>query len=76
MFKITMYSTGCPQCNTLAKRLQGSGYSYTAVQDENEVLDFAEKHNLESVPILQVVDTKTNEEKIMNFSEAMSWIVR
>lgn len=76
MFKITMYSTGCPRCNILAKSLQGLGCIYSIVQDEQSVLNFANAHNLDTVPILQLVDEETNEEKVMDFSEAMAWVSR
>ena len=62
--KIVLFSTKCPRCNVLEKKLQQKNISYEEV---NDVEIMKEKGYL-SVPVLEVDD------KIMDFKEAVDWI--
>ena len=35
---ITLYSTGCPQCSVLKKKLEAKGIKYTENNDEQQML--------------------------------------
>lgn len=61
---ITLYSTGCPQCEILKKKLVAKGISYTENNDEQQMLSM----NFTIVPVLEV------DGKQMRFSEAVKWI--
>lgn len=59
-----LYSTGCPQCQVLKKKLDNAKIEYSVVTDIN----IMQKKGFMSVPILEVND------KCMNFIEANNWI--
>ena len=62
--QITLFSTHCPRCSVLEKKLKQKGIDYNEV---NDVAIMEEKGYL-SVPVLEVDD------KIMDFKEANDWI--
>ena len=64
MTNITLYSTGCPKCNVLEKKLDNAGIKYNIVSDEDIMIE----KGFMSAPMLEV-DGKT-----MNFIEANNWI--
>lgn len=63
---IVLYSTNCPKCNVLEKKLQNSGLKYQAIYefDKKELI----KKGFASAPVLAVDD------KYMDFAEANRWI--
>ena len=61
---IVLYSTHCPKCCVLEKKLQQKGITY---QEVNDIAIMQEKGFL-SVPILEV------DGKIFNFKQANEWI--
>lgn len=62
--KNTLYSTGCPKCNVLKKKLDEAGIEYDVVDDQDLMISMGFK----SVPVLRVG------EKDYDFSEAVAWI--
>lgn len=64
MNEVTLYSTGCPRCNILKKKLDSKGIAYTEFDDIDKMLSM----NITQVPIL-VVDGEQ-----MEFAEANDWI--
>lgn len=64
MNKIILYSTGCPKCGVLAKKLNKLGISYETVMD----VKVMKEKGLMSAPALEVDGT------MMNFSEAIKWV--
>ena len=64
MSKVTLYSTGCPQCNVLKKKLDSKGIPY----QENKDREAMQTMNFTRVPVLEV------DGKRMEFSEANKWI--
>ena len=60
----TLYSTGCPKCQVLKKKLDAAGINYTI---ESDIKIMKDKGFLQ-VPILEV------DGKYMNFTEANKWI--
>ena len=65
MEKLTLYSTGCPQCNTLKKKLDMAGIEYDVILDQKVMVELGFK----SAPMLKV-----EEGKYLNFSEAIKWL--
>lgn len=61
---ITLYSTGCPRCMVLKKKMDEKGIKYNIVSDQQYMMD----KGFSTVPILEIDD------QIMNFSEAINWI--
>ena len=61
---IVLYSTHCPRCVVLEKKLKQKGIDYNEVND----VSIMEGKGFLSVPILEV------DGKIMDFKEANDWI--
>lgn len=61
---VVLYSTGCPKCMVLEKKLEKKGIEYTAVEDVETINSMG----YVSVPLLEV------EGKVMEFVEANSWV--
>lgn len=59
-----LYSTGCPKCEVLKKKLAGKGVQYT----ENNSVDEMLKLGIEAVPVLKVND------RLLDFKEAVDWV--
>lgn len=64
MRKIILYSTGCPACNVLKKKLISNGIQF----EENNDQDLMRSMNFTRVPVLEVDGTQ------MDFSTANKWI--
>lgn len=60
----TLFSTGCPKCTILKKKLSQKDIEYTEVNDIQQMLDMG----LQSVPWLEV------DGHMMNFDQANKWI--
>lgn len=63
---ITLYSTGCPKCNVLVKKLDNAdiAYNLNTTFDVNELL----AKGYDEVPLLEI------EGKLLKFTEAVNWI--
>jgi len=61
---ITLYSTGCPQCNVLKSKLDAKGIQY----DINSSVDDMLALGVMSAPVLKVDD------QILKFAEAVKWV--
>lgn len=62
--KITLYSTGCPRCSVLEKKLAAVGISYDLCSD---AAIMKEKEYI-FLPVLEV------DNNIYGFKEAVNWI--
>lgn len=62
--EIILYSTGCPQCNVLKKKLSDKNLIFQI--DEN--LEEMKSLGFKSAPMLKVDD------KILNYKEAFKWL--
>lgn len=63
--KIILYSTHCPKCKILEKKLKDKGVPYSEVND----VDYMVKLGFTEVPMLVVND------RTMGFNEAVKWIM-
>lgn len=59
-----LYTTNCPKCKILKKKLDEKNIKYDIVTDEKEIL---------ALNVLEVPQF-FNDEKLLNFSEAIQWI--
>ena len=49
---ITLYSTGCPKCNILERRLTNDGISFNISNDVDELIDMG----FQNAPVLKIGD--------------------
>nr|DAF39414.1 MAG TPA: Thioredoxin domain [Caudoviricetes sp.] len=61
---VILYSTGCPKCNILKKKLADAQIDYTVVED----IDVMLSKGLKDVPWLEVDGV------LMNFIDSSKWI--
>lgn len=61
---VTLYSTHCPRCIVLEKKLNAKNINYNIVTDEDAII----KKGFMSVPMLEVDDS------IYDFSKAIKWV--
>ena len=62
--KVTLYTTHCPRCMVLEKKLNAKNIDYV----ENTDVDLMISKGIMSVPVLKV------DEKQLNFKEANEWL--
>ena len=62
--KVVLYSTHCPRCNVLEKKLQQKNIQYEEVND----VEIMMQKGYMSAPMLEVDGVN------MNFKEAVDWI--
>ena len=61
---VILYSTGCPKCNILKKKLADAKIDYKVVEDVDVMLS----KGLKDVPWLEV------DGNLMNFADSSKWI--
>ena len=61
---ITLYSTGCPKCQVLEKKLIKDGIEFSISDDIDELIE----KGFMSAPILKVDD------KFLEFKDAINWL--
>lgn len=64
MNTIILYSTGCPKCNVLKKKMAAKNVKFTEVTDPKEM----ESLGIDAVPVLRVDDT------FLTYVEAVKYI--
>ena len=64
MGNIVLYSTNCPKCNVLMKKLQQSGIDFDLVEDADIMI----QKGFMSAPILEV------DGNAMDFMSAINWV--
>lgn len=62
--EVILYSTGCPKCNVLKKKLNDKNINFT----ENNDIDTMTSLGIEQVPVLSV------DGELMDFSQANTWV--
>lgn len=68
MSTITLYTTGCPKCKILEKKLEAAGVKYDVVTDEATILNVCDEIGAEFVPILEVNG------QYYDFAAAIKWV--
>ena len=61
---IILYSTGCPKCQVLVKKLDAAGVEYSVNTDIDEMTALG----IKSAPMLEV------DGRLMDFSKANAWL--
>jgi glutaredoxin-related protein len=61
---ITLYSTHCPQCNTLETKLNRAGIDYKICDD----IDLMKSRGFKAAPMLET------DEGLFNFAQAIKWV--
>lgn len=61
---VTMYSTHCPKCQVLEKKLQQKGIEYNVVTDTLEM----GRMGIRSLPVLSV------NSELLDFKKAIEWV--
>ena len=62
--KIILYSTHCPNCRVLERKLNDKKIEYETIDD----IDTMTKIGIQSAPVLKVND------KTLRFAEALRWV--
>ena len=66
MISITIYTTHCPRCEVLKKKLEQKGITWYNEIDSMEIMS---NLGIKSVPMMSI-----NDGELMNFEEAIKWI--
>ena len=67
--EVTLYSTGCPKCKVLKKKLEAANIKYTEVTDTDKIYQICKSTGLDSVPIIAIEDGH-----ILDFNRAIAWV--
>ena len=59
-----LYSTGCPKCNVLKKKLTQKGVDFKLIEDADAMIS----KGFMSAPMLEV------DGNVMNFMDAVKWV--
>lgn len=62
--KVVLYSTNCPKCRLLEKKLNSAKIEYSVITDTNEM----QALGLRSAPALKIDD------ELMDFGAAVRWV--
>lgn len=68
MDKIILYTTNCPKCKVLEKKLENKNVEFEIVDDIDKVLEIADRFGIMSAPILEVNDN------VMEFNKAVEFV--
>jgi len=64
-----LYSTHCPKCKVLEKKLAEKNVEFELIDDIDKVIETANKLGVNSAPLL-VLDTG----EVLDFQKAVAWI--
>lgn len=67
--EVTLYSTGCPKCKVLKKKLEAANIDYIEVTDTDKIYQICKSTGLDSVPIIAIEDGH-----ILDFNRAIAWV--
>lgn len=62
--EVLFYSTNCPKCKVLAKKMEQKGIEYKEINDINVMLS----KGIKTAPALEING------KVMDFSESVKWV--
>lgn len=63
---IKLYSTNCPKCKILIKKLQDAKINFDLIENLDEILEASNKFNIQEAPFIVV-----NDEILYNFPNAI-----
>lgn len=70
--KVIFYTTHCPKCRALEMRLKRGHIHYEECTDVSEML----AKGIEAAPALGVINPDTSEIEVLDFNNAVKWIIR
>ena len=73
MQKIIFYTTNCPRCQVLKKKMDSLGIEYTICNDVNKM----EKLGIMTVPTLEIEEEMFDSSMfttLLDFSQAVKWL--
>lgn len=62
--RVKMYSTGCPKCNILEKKLEQKNIKYEICEDVGEMINLG----IQTVPVLEV------DGNLLQYNQAVNYI--
>jgi glutaredoxin len=65
---VKMYTTHCPKCNVMERKLKEANIEFEEIDDNAKVLEVAKAGGFTMAPILEVGG------KAMDFKEGIEWI--
>ncbi len=66
--EVVLYSTNCPKCQVLEKKLAQKLNDFTIITDKDEVVKVGKEHKIMSAPILKVGNA------YFSFTDANNWL--
>ena len=63
---VVLYTTGCPQCRVLEKKLDDKGVDYKLETDVSKLIE----NGFSAAPVLEV------DKQMMTFKDAVDWVNR
>lgn len=66
--EIKLYTTGCPKCQILERKLDSKGFGFKKITDNEVIMEKAEEYNTMSVPFCEVNGN------FKSFKDMMEWI--
>lgn len=67
---VKMYTTHCPKCNVMEKKLREAQIEFEEIDDNAKVLEVATAGGFSMAPLLEV------DGRVMDFREGIEWIKR
>lgn len=65
-----MYTTHCPKCNVMERKLKEANIEFEEIDDNAKVLEVATSLGFTMAPLLEV------DGRVMDFREGIEWIKR
>ena len=72
MANIKLYSTGCPKCNVLKKKLDSINAQYDIITDMDTIKEICEATHIDMLPLLQVDEAWGT--IVYDFVGAIKWV--
>ena len=65
---MTLYTTNCPKCIVLEKKLDNKNINYKKVEDIEKIMEIANEQGINTAPILEI------DGEFLDFSHANTYI--
>lgn len=65
---VKMYTTHCPKCNVMERKLKEANIEFEEIDDNSEVLRVATSLGFTMAPLLEV------DGRVMDFKDGIEWI--
>ena len=65
---MTLYTTNCPKCIVLEKKLDNKNINYKKVEDIEKIMEIANEQGINTTPILEI------DGEFLDFSHANTYI--